>query len=325
MKSLAEMKDKEYIPSRAFISCLVRGSLSLNKINMMNLGELRRLRIVPDTAERYSIPPREYVIPEYHAGMRSSCSNEKYLRATLFCEPNDPVVVALATELGAYQISDREFTERAFLFVKDKLLLNEGPMNDVAETFQRGTGNCFHLTSAFIALCRCAGIKARYKVFAPKMVPSWYNAVIEPDPFIKRWYDSLGYLALEGEAEVFLDGNWVVANVTAQVEWQAATGTPINRLGEDSLGNWYSAAPGTEMIMESLPYGLGLSLYILHRFAPGSMERVNIKIKKQKELGKRIIKEAGGIEAYDMAARARQGPLSPKMALEPKERIIFED
>jgi hypothetical protein len=55
------------------------------------------------------------------------------------------------------------------------------------------------------------------------------------------------------------------------------------------------------------------------------MERVNIKIKKQKELGKRIIKEAGGIEAYDMAARARQGPLSPKMALEPKERIIFED
>ena len=239
MVSLAEMKDKEYIPCRAFVSCLVKGALSIGKINMLNAKELKRLRVIPDTEERYYVPPKEYEIPAYEAGMRSSNSDEKYLRATLFCDPNDPVAVALANELGAYHVSDQEFAERAFHFVKDKMLLNEGPMNGVAETFQRGTGNCFHLTSAFIALCRCAGIKARYKVFSMKMIPSWYDVVIQPDPFIKKWYDALGYFTLEGEGEILLDGKWVVANVTAQAEWQAATGTPINRLGEDSLGSSY--------------------------------------------------------------------------------------
>ena len=117
----------------------------------------------------------------------------------------------------------------------------------------------------------------------------------------------------------------VVANVTAQAEWQAATGTPINRLGEDSLGSWYSAVPGTEMIMESLPYGLGLSLTVLHTVAPGSMERVNIRIMKQKEMGRRVIEEAGGIEAYDRIARAKRGPTVPKMVLEPIRQIAFDD
>jgi len=215
MVSLAEMKDKEYIPCRAFVSCLVKGALSIGKINMLNAKELKRLRVIPDTEERYYVPPKEYEIPAYEAGMRSSNSDEKYLRATLFCDPNDPVAVALANELGAYHVSDQEFAERAFHFVKDKMLLNEGPMNGVAETFQRGTGNCFHLTSAFIALCRCAGIKARYKVFSMKMIPSWYDVVIQPDPFIKKWYDALGYFTLEGEGEILLDGKWVVANVTA--------------------------------------------------------------------------------------------------------------
>ena len=325
MTSLAEMKDKGYIPPRAFVLLLIKGAGSLNKVNLMNLKELRRLRVVPIDGERYILPPRNYEIPEFNKGMRSSNSNQKYLRRTLFCDPNDPVVVALADELGAFKIPDAEFVERAFHFVKERLLLNEGPMNDVAETFERGTGNCFHLSSAFIALCRCAGIRARYKVFAMKMIPSWYDVVIRPDPFIKRWYDSLGYFSLEGEAEVLLDGNWVVANVTAQADWQAATGTPINRLGEDSLGSWYSSMPGTEMIMESLPYGLGLSLFVLHSFAPGSMERVNIKISKQREIGRRIIAEAGGIEEYDRQARARLGPKPPKVDLVPNRSIAFED
>jgi hypothetical protein len=113
--------------------------------------------------------------------------------------------------------------------------------------------------------------------------------------------------------------------VTAQAEWQATTGTPINKLGEDSIGSWYSSVPGTEMIMESLPYGLGLSLTVLHTVAPGSMERVNIRIMKQKEMGRRVIEEAGGIEAYDRNARARQGPMIPKMALEPIKQIVFHD
>ena len=325
MTGLAEMKSKGYIPTKVYMSLLIRGTFSLAKIILMNTRELKRLRVIPDGAERYHEPERSYQIPEYREGMRSCRSEEKYLRPTLFCDPNDPIVIALANELGAFQVSDREFAERAFHFVKENLLLNERPMNDVAETFQRGTGTCFHLTSAFIALCRCAGIKSRYKVFAMKMIPSWYDVVIQPDPFIKKWYDSLGYFVLEGEGEVFIDGNWVVANVTAKADWQAATGTPINKLGEDSLGNWYNAVPGTEMILESIPYGLAFSLDVLHTIAPGSMERVNISIEKQKARGRKLIEAAGGLEEYDRRARARQGPKLPKVELEPMSQIIFDD
>jgi hypothetical protein len=325
MTGLAEMRDKGFMLQKTYMALLIRGTFSLSKIILLNMRELKRLRVIPEGAERYVLPERQYRVPEFRKGMHSSNSDEKYLRATLFCDPNDPVVIALAYELGAYQVSEREFAERAFQFVKDKLLLNECTMNDVAETLQRGTGTCFHLITAFIALCRCAGIKARYKVFAMKMIPSWYDVVIQPDPFIKKWYDSLGYFVLEGEGEILLDGEWVVANVTPEADWQAATGTPINKLGEDSLGNWYNAVPGTEMIMESIPYGLSLSLEILHGIAPGSMERVNISINKTKENGKRIIEAAGGLKAYDRRARLRQGPKLPKMDLEPINQIIFDD
>ncbi|OPY33154.1 MAG: Transglutaminase-like superfamily protein [Methanomassiliicoccales archaeon PtaU1.Bin124] len=321
---LAEMKDKEYIPTKVYMSLLIRGTFSLGKIILLNMRELKRLRVIPEGSEHYVQPPKQYQIPEYKEGMRSCRSEEKYLRPTLYCDPNDPIVVALANELGAFQVSDREFAERAFKFVKDKLLLNERQMNEVGETFQRGSGTCFHLITAFIALCRCAGIKARYKIFAMKMIPSWYDVVIQPDPFIKKWYDSLGYFVLEGEGEVFLDGEWVVANVTPEADWQAATGTPINKLGEDSLGNWYNAVPGTEMILESMPYGLAFSLFILHTIAPGSMERVNINIEKQKERGREIIDASGGLEEYDRRARARQGPKLPKVELEPMNQIIFD-
>jgi hypothetical protein len=298
------MRSKGYIPQRMYMYLLIRGGLSLSKIILLNMPELKRLRVIPDDSERYIVPTLQYEIPEYRPNMKSSRSEEKYLRPTLYCDPNDPVVIALADKLGAFRISDREFAEAAFHLVKEKTMLDERPLNDVAETFRRGTGTCFHLISAFIALCRCAGIKARYKVFAMKMIPTWYNVVIQPDPFIKKWYDTLGYFVLEAEGEVLIDGEWVVANVTAEAEWQAAAGTPITKLGEDSLGLWYKAVPGTVMYMESIPYFLGASLEILHAIAPGSMERVNLSIKKQKANGKAIIDEAGGLEAYDAIARS---------------------
>ena len=50
-------------------------------------------------------------------------------------------------------------------FVKTKLLAEMLHMNSVSATLKRGTGTCYHLISVWIALCRAAGIKARYKTF----------------------------------------------------------------------------------------------------------------------------------------------------------------
>jgi hypothetical protein len=43
-----------------------------------------------------------------------------------------------------------------------------------------------------------------------------------------------------------------------------------------------------------------------------------------KEMGRRVIEQAGGIQAYDRIARAKQGPTVPKMALEPIKKITFD-
>jgi len=325
MTSLHEMKDKGYIPQKMQIKLFLGGGISLGKTLLLNMGDLKKLRVLPNDAERYIRPKRQYDIPKFNNNMKYCESNEKYLRPTLYCNPLDPEVIAIADKLGAYKKTDREFAEAAFHFVKEKMILEIITMNEVGETFRRGTGTCFHLITAFIALCRCAGIKARYKMFAMNMIKAWYEATVEADPLVKKWYDSMGYFMIEGEGEAFIDGKWVVAHVGAEAERQAAAGIPITKFGEDSIGNWFSAIPGTIMISESIPYGFGTSTKFIKKIAPGSMERVNISIQKQIARGRKIIEETGGNEAYDKKARVEKGAKKPELKIERKPQIIFDN
>lgn len=326
MIGLREMKDKGYIPQVLQAKLMMGGAISLAKTLLTTRPrDLRKLRVVGPSEKRYIRPPRAYDMPKYKEGMKYCDSNEKYLRPTLYCNPRAPEIIALANELGAFKKSDYEFAEAAFHHVKEKMPLEILPFNPVEETFVRGTGTCYHLITCFIALCRAAGIKARYKIFAINMIQAWYDAIVDVDPLIKKWYDSMGYFMLEGEGEAYIDGKWVVAHVGPKAERQAAAGISITRFGEDSLGNWFTMVPGTLMKMESISYGLGESTKMLKRIAPGSMERVNISILQQIEKGKQIIKKAGGLEAYDRQVRMKKGPEGPKVELKTRKEIVFED
>jgi len=325
LTSLHEMKIKGYIPQKLYFKMMLAGALSLSKTLLLNMNDLKKLRTIKPGQEQYVRPKREYVIPEFNPSMKVNRSNERYLRPTLYCDHTEPEVVALANKLGAFKKSDREYAEAAFHLVKEKMTLEILPMNNVGETFRRGTGTCYHLITAFIALCRAAGIKARYKIFAMNMIQAWYDMVVEVDPLIKKWYDSMGYFMLEGEGEAFIDGKWVVAHVGPKAERQASAGIPITKFGEDSIGKWFFALPGTIMKMESIPYGFGGSTRFLKKLAPASMERVNISILKQIEKGKKIINNAGGLEAYDKMARAQDTAPKPELKIQDKKEIIFED
>jgi len=315
MASLREMKEKGYIPQRMYLKLMLGGAISLSKTLLLNLRDLKKVRNMGAGEEKYVRPPRRYELPEYREGMKYCKSNEKYLRPTLYCNPRAPEVIALANELGAYEKSDYEFAESAFEFVKRNMTLEILPMDGVENTIRRGTGTCFHQISVFIALCRAAGIKARYKMFAMNMIKAWYDTTIKVDPLVKKWYDSMGYFMIEGEGEAYVDGKWVVAHVGPTSERQAASGVPITKFGEDSLGNWFFALPGTIMRMESIPYGLGGATRLLKKIAPGSMERINASILRQIEAGKKLIEEAGGEEAYDAKVRKKL-PKTPKMDLQ---------
>jgi hypothetical protein len=302
---------------------MLKGALSLSKTLITNAGDVLKLRKIRPVEEHYVRPSRVFDLPAYSPNMKFCRSSEKYLRPTRYCNPWAPEVVAMANALGAYQKTDDEFAQAAFEFAKEKLFLEILPMDGVEHTLQRGTGTCFHLISVFIALCRSAGIKARYKMYAQNMIQTWREAMIDVDPLVKKWYDSLGYFVIEGEGEAYIDGRWVVAHVGPTAERQAAAGIPITRFGEDALGVWFIARPGTIMRMDSVPSGLGPASRLLYKIAPGSMERINVSILNQTQRGTEIIEAAGGVQRYDQRIRDLAGPKVPKVDMHLRNEIVF--
>ena len=265
-------------------------------------GALRKFRVMGPDEERYVRPPREYEIPEYRKGMRCCTSNEPYLRPTRWCNPREPKIIAMANELGAYELSDCEFADAAYWFVKTKLVAEMLPLDSVTATLERGTGTCYHLISLWIALCRAAGIKARYKTFMMKLPDEVMSQEMTEQGAMTANFFNTG--TPEGEGEVCIDGNWVVGHVAMRPEILARVGLPIPKLGEDAIGMTFKLVPGTIKRFESLPRRLGIGLKAGTWLAPAAMERANVLI--QTEMlppGRRIIEEAGGIEAYDRKAR----------------------
>ncbi|MCJ7571423.1 MAG: transglutaminase family protein [Candidatus Thermoplasmatota archaeon] len=273
----------------------------------------------------YMRPKLTYNIPKYKSSMKFCNLDEKYLRPTLYCDCRAPEIIALANELGAFKKSDREFAETAFEFAKRKIILEIIPLDGVVEVLQRGTGTCIHKISLFIALCRAAGIRGRYKFYALKMLDQWMQPAIDHAPLMKQWYDAMGYFLLHGEGEIYLDGKWIPADVGAEPQRQAAAGLPVTKLGEDSIGLWLFPIPGTITRRESVPLGLGFTGNLLiKRVAPDSVAGINIGILEQIERGGKIIEETGGEKTYDTMTRKKREPEKPKIELDEKKEIIFE-
>lgn len=293
---------------RTYWRLMARGASWLAWLLLTHGKEVRRFRQPDDADERYARPARRYELPAHEGGMRVCRSTRRFLRPTRYCNCLAPEVIALAHSLGAFEKSPARFAEAAFGFAKEKILFEIGPITPVEETLRRGTGSCFDTISVFIALCRCAGIPARYKLFVGDMIQNWRDALIEIDPLMRKWYDAISTFMVEGEGEAYVDGEWRVAHVGPTAERQAASGLPITHFGEDSLGLWFHAKPGTIMRVESIPPGLPLGSRAFFAVSPGSVERVNVSATKQVAKGRRIIEAAGGPEAYDRRAREASQP-----------------
>lgn len=315
---LGQWKEREYIPPKTMLKLFIKGGFALSKVLLKNLNALKEAR---KEKVDYSPPKRSYELPEYKPDMKYVKSDEKYLRPTLYCNPYEKEVIALANKLGAFEKDPYEYARDAFEFVKRNIILQILPLDGVVATLKRGYGTCLHKISLFIALCRVAGIKARYKLYALTMIQQWYQTFIEADELMKEWYNAMGYFMLHGEGEAFINGRWVVADVGPTPERQAAAGIPITKFGEDSIGVWFQAIPGSIMRRESLPIGLGMaSKFLMEKLAPKSVAKINLSILNQYEKGKRILGEMGE-EEYDK--KARKGYKMPSIELE-KKGIVFE-
>jgi len=304
----------------------IGGVFFVLKMLLSNLGTFKMLKN-PTTKNVYIRPTPTYSIPPYSPEMKSCISEEKYLRPTLFCNCRAPEIIALANQLGAYQKIDKEYAEAAFEFAKRKIILEQHPLDDVTKIVHRGTGTCVHKISVFIALCRAGGLPARYKFFALTLLDEWVAPAFDHAPLMKQWSEAMGYFLVHGAGEVFLDGKWITADVGAEPERQASSWMPITKLGEDGAGLWLFPIPGSTIIRESIPLGLGIpSRILMNHLVPNSVAGLNIGILEQIEKGKKIIQEMGGEEAYDAEARKRRRQASPKdELLKKQDSIIFED
>jgi hypothetical protein len=300
--------------------------MTFARMLLENPAALKKFRVMGPDEERYVRPPRAYEIPPFRESMKYCTSNEKYLRPTRYCNPGEPEVIAMATELGAYELSDYEFAEAAYWFVNTKLLVEMLSLNSVSATLKRGTGTCYHLISVWIALCRAAGIKARYKTFnmlLPDEIMNMVNneEVTEGEAMTADMFNTG---VPEGEGEVYVDGNWTVGHVAMPPEIYARADLPIPTFGEDPIGFTFKLIPGTVKRFESIPLQLGIAMNALMWLAPAAMERANLAVINNLPQGRKIIEEAGGREAYDKKARERR--LSPPI-IEAKEHaaLVFED
>lgn len=323
MLSLREMKNRDYMPNSTYIKMLAGGGFSLAKVMLTNLGDIKKLSESPQEEKKYIRPQRRYNLPQYKVGMKFYNQDEKFLRPTLWCNSHSKKIIALANKLGAFEKSDRDFAEAAFEWTKRNLVLEILPMNEINATLKRGTGTCIHINNVFAALCRCAGIKTRYKMFAAVESQSMYEEVY--DDMMRKWYDALGYFSLEADIEVLIDDKWVVAHAGPTPERQAGMGIPITRLGEESIGLWFDAIPGTMFRTESIPYGIGLTMKIMKKIAPSSLNTINLNITNQIEKGKKILEEKGGEKKYDEYARKLASFKKPEVKLKDHKSIVFED
>ncbi|KAA0013412.1 MAG: transglutaminase family protein [Thermoplasmata archaeon] len=267
-------------------------------------------------------PP--YKIPDYEPDMPYCKSNERYLRPTHLCNSHAKEIIAMANELGAYQVDDWEYANNVFTFVKENIKLAFVGLDREVDTLRRGSGTCIHQLSLFAALCRAGGLKARYKLYSLALVEPLYRNMVEVSPIMKGWYDALGSFMLHGTAEVYVNGRWHTADPTFTPEYEAAMGLPLAKLGDDPLGIWNYPVEGTTMLLEGLPYGVGIAWNFLVNFL-GKGERIKIdkSMEEARKRGRQILQEIGK-EEYDAMKREKYKAKIPKITLEKCPNLVFE-
>lgn len=310
-----EIVDKEMLPPARLAWQNLASSLALFRVLLANRGLAREIRR-RQAGEPVPAPPRKYDLPEFRPGMANRSSMQKYLRPTLYCDPRGPLVTAMAQRLGILERSQRDFAEAAFEFTKRNITVQMVALDDVESTLRRGTGSCLQKIAVFVALCRAAGIPARFRFCALSRLDDVFAASLRRAPLVKKWFDAMGNFLLHGEGEVRLGGEWLVADISSGPQWQAAAGLPITRLGETSVGQWIFPVPGSSFTRESLTLGMRNSTHMLFdRLLPSSIPGFNQGFVEQIEKGRQVIEAAGGEAAYDAEARRRHAPIASRADL----------
>jgi hypothetical protein len=250
-----------------------------------------------------------YEIPSYKKEMKYCKSDEKYLRPVRLCETDNKDIIAMSNKLGSYNFSQREYAESVFHFVKNEIRTRSVPVLGAAETLNRGYGSCFDSTGLFITLCRCGGIKARYKIYLHQTPPEGVqqlSGVID-----RKLLDSAAIMAaFYTVAEVYVEGKWIECEVDSPPELDAYWNVPIAHFGENvsTVKGWI---PNDVVYFEKLPFGLLIPTNIMMKLLKGILQGLIAEATdKEYEIGREKLEKLGKKE-YDKKARRQYGFLPP--------------
>ncbi len=135
----------------------------------------------------------------------------EFLKVSLLCDSNHPMVKAKALEITEDVGTAKEAAVKIFYFVRDNIKLAlVHPWKSASETLKIGKGSCLTKATLQVALLRSRGIPARFRVLEFRgndpeewkgILPSFAVSMIP-----ERWPHYF--------AEVYIEGRWIMADAT---------------------------------------------------------------------------------------------------------------
>jgi hypothetical protein len=277
----------------SFIGMILRHPLLIYKTNKRGKELIK---------SRESTTKITYKIPKYEDTLSYCKSTDKYLRPVRLCNPHAPEIIAMANKLGAFKVSEKEFAENVFNFVKNNIRTKNVPVFGAVKTLKKGYGSCFDSSGLFITLCRCGGLPSRYKIYIHLTPPSGFQELKEVSD--QRLLEGLAIVSsYYTVTEVMIDGKWLECEASSPPELDAYWNVPIAQFGEScgNVGGWF---PDKIIHLEKLPLRIILPTNIMFRLFGGIMESINEHIDENWEAGKKKLDDMGRKE-YNKKARKR--------------------
>jgi len=240
-------------------------------------------------------------------------SNEKYLRSTRLCECDAPEIRAIAKKLGAGKLSDIEFANAAYKWVMEEKKFVAKPMIGALQVFKSKGGVCLDQLSLLAAIARAGGIPARYRLYGLTFTEPLYDIFVAPNPIVNETFEMLGFIeSLHGEAELYVNGEWIAGDPTFSPELSAGLGLPITYLGEEP--GWRVRIKGKgDIRFEGFPALFRHIMIPTLMIVLKTIDELNVQIDEIREKGKKILEKIP-IEEYNKKKKKTFKPKVPSIS-----------
>lgn len=94
----------------------------------------------------------------------------KFLRPTYGCEADNEKIIKQLKKIIGNESDKTKIAKKIFLWVRDNIRYELDPVLGAVNVLERNTGACVDKSSLFIALCRAAGIPARYVFVTAELI-----------------------------------------------------------------------------------------------------------------------------------------------------------